>query len=170
MVRSVTSCLAAFLAALSLAPPALAVNRTWNNTGSGDWNNGTFWTPSGNPSTVDNTAINNGGTAQVTGTANSDVVTVGTNGGDSGTITVNGASAVLNGSNGLNLGQGGTGTMSLTNGGRFTTNGAINVGNLAGSNGTLTVDGPNSKATGTVTTIGNAGTGVLNITSAAPGR
>ena len=84
------------------------------------------------------------------------------------TVTVTGpGSSWINGpSGGLNIGSFGTGTLTIANGGRVIniTNFAANIGNGAGSQGTVTVTGAGSTwSNSSGVNIGNLGTGTLTI-------
>jgi subtilase-type serine protease len=109
--------------------------------------------------------ISNGGTVQSLGFA----TTLGNNIGSSGTVMVDGAgSSWTISSSTLEIGSSGIGLLKITNGGVVTADSAV-VGNLAGSTGTLIVDGANSRFTTTGTsddlTIGQQGTGTLTISN-----
>ena len=87
-------------------------------------------------------------TIQDGGTVNSGGGSVGLSAGSTGTVTVTGpGSSWINGpSGGLNIGSFGTGTLTIANGGKVIniTTLAANIGNGAGSQGTVTVTGAGS--------------------------
>ena len=87
-------------------------------------------------------------TIQDGGTVSSGGGSVGLSAGSTGTVTVTGpGSSWINGpSGGLNIGSFGTGTLTIANGGRVIniTPSPANIGNGAGSQGTVTVTGPGS--------------------------
>jgi T5SS/PEP-CTERM-associated repeat protein len=103
-----------------------------------------------------------------------------------GIVTVTGAGSTINltgggASNGLDVGSWGTGTMTVSNGGRVVCASPLacpfsDIGNAAGSNGTLTIDGGSVSGLGTLTvgrgalqsgfgTAGASTTGTLSITN-----
>ena len=108
-------------------------------------------------------------TIQNGGTVNSGGGSVGLSVGSTGTVTVTGpGSSWINGpSGGLNIGSFGTGTLTIANGGsviNITTLNAANIGNGAGSQGTVTVTGAGSTWSNILgLNIGNLGTGTLTI-------
>ena len=102
------------------------------------------------------------------GTVSSGGGSVGLLAGSNGTVTVTGlGSSWIHGpSGGLNIGSSGTGTLTIANGGRVinATLNAANIGNGAGSQGTVTVTGPGSTWSNSLgLNIGNRGTGTLTI-------
>ena len=107
-------------------------------------------------------------TIQDGGTVNSGGGSVGLSAGSTGTVTVTGpGSSWINGpSGGLNIGSFGTGTLTIANGGMVIniTAFAANIGNGAGSQGTVTVTGAGSTwSNSSGVNIGNLGTGTLTI-------
>jgi T5SS/PEP-CTERM-associated repeat protein/autotransporter-associated beta strand protein len=93
---------------------------------------------------------------------------VGLSVGSTGTVTVTGPGSSWNNSpgGGLNIGSFGTGTLTIANGGTVINNTAstANVGNAAGSTGTVTVTGPGSTWSNSAgVNIGNSGTGTLTV-------
>ena len=113
--------------------------------------------------------IQNGGSAQDGSTASSAGGSIGLSAGSTGTVMVTGpGSSWVNGpSGGLNVGSFGTGTLTIANGGRVIdiTPLVTNVGNFAGSLGTVTVTGAGSLWSDIAgINIGRAGTGTLTIT------
>jgi T5SS/PEP-CTERM-associated repeat protein len=95
--------------------------------------------------------------------------------GSEGTVTVNGAGSELKFSGGLTVGNGNpdfggggpaNGTLNVTGGGWVGTPG-INVGLVAGSTGTVIVDGNDSALSAEALSIGTSGGGTLNVTGGA---
>jgi T5SS/PEP-CTERM-associated repeat protein len=93
--------------------------------------------------------------------------------GSDGRLIVTGAGSTASTSNSasIKVGEEGTGAMDILNGGAVTTtNGTPIIGNLAGSNGTVTINGTGSEwtlsgsGTGGVT-VGGSGTGSLNVSN-----
>ena len=112
--------------------------------------------------------IQNGGSAEDGSTASSTGGSIGLAAGSTGTVTVTGpGSSWINGpSGGLNIGSFGTGTLTIANGGRVVdiTPLVTNIGNGAGSHGTVTVTGAGSLWSDIAgIRIGNLGTGTLTI-------
>jgi len=112
--------------------------------------------------------IQDGGTAQDGTTASSTGGSVGKAVGSTGTVIVTGpGSSWINGpSGGFNIGSFGTGTLTIANGGRVIdiTPLVTNIGNGAGSHGTVTVTGAGSLWSDIAgIRIGNSGTGALTI-------
>jgi outer membrane autotransporter protein len=126
---------------------------TWTNTDTiqvGDLGTGTL-------------TIENGGTVNSSGGGS-----IGLSAGSVGTVTVNGAGSTWNNSpgGGLNIGSFGTGTLTIENGGRVINNTAFaaNIGNGAGSQGTVTVTGAGSTwSNSSGVNIGRLGAGTLTI-------
>ena len=107
--------------------------------------------------------IQNGGTVNSAGGGS-----VGLSVGSTGTVTVTGPGSSWNNSpgGGLNIGSFGTGTLTIANGGMVINNTAFtaNIGNGAGSQGTVTVTGAGSTwSNSSGVNIGNLGTGTLTI-------
>ena len=107
--------------------------------------------------------IQNGGTVNSGGGGS-----VGQSVGSTGTVTVTGpGSSWINGpGGGLNIGSFGTGTLTIANGGTVINITAFtaNIGNGAGSQGTVTVTGAGSTwSNSSGVNIGNLGTGTLTI-------
>jgi fibronectin-binding autotransporter adhesin len=89
---------------------------------------------------------------------------IGNDAGSSGTMTVDGAGATLTNSVFIIVGYDGTGALNVKNDGTVTSDITVNVGNDAGSNGTVTVTGAGSTLTsGGNCIVGVAGTGTVNI-------
>jgi outer membrane autotransporter protein len=107
--------------------------------------------------------IQNGGTVNSSGGGS-----VGLAVGSTGTVTVTGPGSTWNNSpgGGLNIGSFGTGILTITNGGMVINNTAFtaNIGNAAGSQGTVRVAGAGSTwSNSSGVNIGNLGTGTLTI-------
>ena len=112
--------------------------------------------------------IQGGATAEDDTTVSSTGISVGLAAGSTGTVIVTGpGSRWTNGpSGGLNIGSFGTGTLMIANGGSVIdiTPLLTNIGNGAGSQGTVTVTDPGSLWSDTAgIRIGNSGTGTLTI-------
>ena len=130
---------------------------SWINGVSGGLNIGGFGTGT--------LTIANGGTVNnITLVA----ANIGNNAGSQGTVTVTGAGSTWRNGSGVNIGNSGTGTLTIANGGLVTVNGPIVIANNAGSIGTLNIGtgaGNPAAAPGTLTTqsvVFGAGTGTLN--------
>jgi len=134
-----TTCLSALVATgvLPLAD-ASAATKTWNSTSSTDWLTAGNWSASGVPVAADTVVID-------LGAYGPDVVTTGP------TAT------------NIFVGNGGTGTLSISNGG--TVSDTIGyLGNGGGSSGTATVTGAGSSwANSGDFRVGNSGNGVLSV-------
>jgi outer membrane autotransporter protein len=132
---------------------------TWTNTGTlqvGGLGTGTL-------------TIENGGTVNSGGGGS-----IGLSAGSTGTVTVTGPGSIWNNNSpgggnpggGLNIGSFGTGTLTIANGGRVIdiTPFVTNIGNGAGSHGTVTVTGAGSLWSDIAGfRIGNSGTGTLAV-------
>ncbi|MGM4920306.1 autotransporter domain-containing protein [Tardiphaga sp. 813_E8_N1_3] len=111
--------------------------------------------------------IGYGGTGTVT-IRNGGVVSnvtgfLGINAGSTGTATVDGIGSSWTSSGDLYVGRSGTGTLTIRNGGAVSSSGVAFIGELAGSTGTVTVDGAGSSFTNSGLIIGSFGTGTLTI-------
>lgn len=124
------------------------------------------------PACVFPTTISNGGTAQITHadpTASACETFLAYNSGTSGNLTVNGGT--LHTCNELHVGEAGAGKLTITNGGPVSTTFGADIGAVAGSSGSVSVDGANSQWTisGTLylagTINGDGGTGLLTVTN-----
>jgi T5SS/PEP-CTERM-associated repeat protein len=104
--------------------------------------------------------LGGGTTLTVTGT-----VDMGVAAGDMGTLTVTGANTQFIVRTDLIIGDAGTGTLNVQNGAAATITGAITIGAQATGIGTLTINGNGSTVTAGAqdVTIGDAGTGTLNV-------
>ena len=112
-------------------------------------------------------SVTNGGSANLAGP-----VVVGQAKGAVGTVSIDGtkstftSSSAVGGGLSVTIGAAGQGTFSLTGGGAALLSGAIDVGQLAGASGTITVAGAKSTLqAGNPVTIGDSGTGLLSISS-----
>ncbi len=130
---------------------------TWNNSPGGGLNIGSFGTGM--------LAIANGG--MVINTTDF-AANIGNGAGSLGTVTVTGAGSTWSNSSGLNIGNLGTGTLTIANGGVVTSAGPIVIATNAGSIGTLNIGagaGNPAVAPGTLTAPSvafGAGTGTIN--------
>ena len=138
----------------------------WDNLGAGDWFNQANWGPSHNqvpdcgecclhPWEVD---INNGGTAQISGlaqTARACETFLGYHSGQSGNLSVD--HGTLDMCNEMHVAYGGTGTLKITNGGLVTTVIGADIAAVAGSNGATTVDGTNPDGRKSTWTVSGGG-------------
>jgi outer membrane autotransporter protein len=89
---------------------------------------------------------------------------VGAAAGSNASVFVNGTGGASTwNNNSLTVGGSGTGTVNITNGGTVNSGGAI-IGNSAGGNGTVNVDGGTFGGVG-ILTVGSSGSGTLNITN-----
>jgi T5SS/PEP-CTERM-associated repeat protein len=101
-------------------------------------------------------------------TVNSGSGFLGYNAGSSGAVTVDGAGSTWSTTYGFLVGYNGKGTLIASNGGRIGSSSCRGyIGELAGSEGTVTVDGAGSKwlCDGGELLVGNSGNGILNITN-----
>lgn len=145
-----------------LAVPVFAEAQVTWNAGTGSWFTSSNWTPGIVPTSGINATINNGGTAQVLTTGGQvRVLTLGTAAGQTGTLQVQGGA--LTTSSSLLVGDFGTGTVTVSNGGTLTS-GITGIANNAGSTGTLTVTGANSRWTfSSQGDVGSSGHGELYV-------
>lgn len=190
--------LAIIALALSVSPRSrgdaalCGCTRYWCNPGAGDWFDPSNWCPYqdyvpgyGGPicpvdGGITEANVNNGGTAQISGlaqTAHACEVFLGRNNStESGTLSVN--HGTLEQCNVMWVGYYGKGTLSITNGGLVTTPVEAYVAAYSGSNGAATVDGSNPdgrKSTWTVngeyglfvagTNTAAGGTGLLTVSN-----
>ena len=156
------------LAFLSATSPAFAVDKNWNNPGTGDWFLPSNWTPGITaPGPGDNAQIDNGGTAQILSagaTAFQVFLGLTPTTGD-GNLDIAGPGTLVAGGNIIVAYTGGTATFNITSGGTASNGFDAIIGFAAGTNGTATVDGTGSKWTSaTHFYVGYSGTGTLNIT------
>lgn len=159
------------------------LDTSWTNTGTDDWFQSSNWC-NGVPICHSRTCISNGGTAQISSAdpvANARETFLGqnacsegcSNSGQSGNLSVNGGT--LTTCNELHVGYAGTGKLTINSGGHVSTTFAADIGAVAGSNGSASVDGTNSQWTingggvlyvaGTIN--GQGGTGLLTVTNSA---
>jgi T5SS/PEP-CTERM-associated repeat protein len=97
---------------------------------------------------------------------------IGYKAGSTGTVAVDGAGSTWSTVGGFYVGCAGTGALNITNGGRVFNWNAAYVGSSSGSSGVVTVDGAGSTweigyvySSGSTLTVGDYGSGVLNITN-----
>ncbi|WP_441241336.1 autotransporter domain-containing protein [Tardiphaga sp. 768_D3_N2_1] len=102
--------------------------------------------------------IQNGGTV-----SNAGIGLLGVHAGSTGTVTVDGAGSSWTNSGNVYVGVLGTGTLTIRNGGAASSPGVVTIGELAGSTGTVTVDGAGSSFTNSGLVVGSFGTGTLTI-------
>lgn len=119
--------------------------------------------------------LNGTGLFNVTGGATATEISrvrIGVETGASGTVNVDGGGSQLL-AEGATVGRAGTGTLNISNGGRATIGNidaagtSISAGLLAGSRGTVVVDGPSSllEVTGNPFQVGDGGTGTLTVSN-----
>ena len=115
-------------------------------------------------------------TAGATGKTSENPVYLGFQSSGNGTMKIDGAGSsfqLSQFSSSLTIGESGTGMLSITNGGKLDTQAQpITIGDLTGSNGTLSIDGATSSLISTSNSlssvgVGNSGTGNFSITSGA---
>ena len=155
------------------ATSAFAVPHFWVDA-TGSWFNAANWTPASVPTSGDTATIGaNGfataGTANINGAiAVANNLFLGLDSGTSGTVHVfNGGVLVLNGGAGnAFIGEAGTGLLTVTQTSVFVANN-LTAGDLTGSSGELDVRTLGIGATANNTTIGNNGTGRMEITGGA---
>ena len=131
-------------------------NSTWNDSSS------IFVGNSGTGSLT----ISNGGQLATSGGSSY----IGYSAGSSGTVVVTGANSTWNVSSELNVGDFGSGSLTVSGGGYLSTGGTGGsqsyIGNQSGSQGSVTVQGPNSTWNSSgVLYVGNSGTGRLMISN-----
>ncbi|MGA7454669.1 MAG: autotransporter domain-containing protein [Rhodoplanes sp.] len=133
-----TTSMAALGLALLATTPSRAID--WTGFTSSDWFTPTNWNPNGVPTLADSVFLN----------------IVAPN-----PTVLSGAPASINQ---LAVGQTGTGQLTIANGGVLTSTIGTDIGNQAGSNGTLTVTGAGSTLiNGGLLSVGTLGTGTLTI-------
>ncbi|WP_176936753.1 autotransporter outer membrane beta-barrel domain-containing protein [Bradyrhizobium brasilense] len=107
------------------------------------------------------------------GAVSNDTTFIGSNVGSNGNVVVTGAGSSLSSADFLYVGYSGTGTLDIQNGATVTTapsatRGIAGIGVVAGSNGTVTIDGAGSSWThGGILNVGGGGTGTLTIRNGA---
>lgn len=138
----------------------------WSNAGVGDWDNAANWSTGSEPTSLDETSINNGGTARVTTAGNaSGNLRIGAGAGTSGTLEVIGGSLTTAG---LEAGRdpGSSGTVRVSGGGALNqSSGSLFELGIAGGVGTATVEGAGSVIdwVGGTPRVGSGGTGTLTL-------
>jgi T5SS/PEP-CTERM-associated repeat protein/autotransporter-associated beta strand protein len=135
------------IAALTVLSAGSAAAQAWLGTTSSDWTNGANWS-SGTPPVA-------GGTVTISNTTGANPI-LGLNGADTGTMA------------GLTIGSAGTNTLTIQNGSTLTNTAAAMIGTNATGTSTVTVTGAGTEwnAVGQLT-VGNVGTGILNIENSA---
>ncbi|MDR0532766.1 MAG: autotransporter-associated beta strand repeat-containing protein [Verrucomicrobiales bacterium] len=182
-LRNIGVFLCAFLACFSVF-----AQKTWQGSGTDNWNNAANWSPSGAPSTQ-TVYISNGGTAVIgAGVSGSGgTVWLGASTGSSGALLVNGGSLaaigdlvvggtgsgeltvtsgyVSNVAGYVGYGPGGNGTVLINGSGWWRNTGYLSIGYNATGTGSLTIAGSGSVSAGASMDIGSVygGSGVLNI-------
>jgi T5SS/PEP-CTERM-associated repeat protein len=140
--------------------PAYGQSTFWVAAGAGNWNVGVNWS-AGLPAALTDAQINNGGTARLFDPgARAEILTLGHNPANIGTLEVLGGEADF-----LEcfVGREGTGTLRITGGGAVAAVHDFNIGAVAGSTGTVNVDGANSTMASKAVSLGGRGTGALSI-------
>ncbi|CAN7751283.1 autotransporter outer membrane beta-barrel domain-containing protein [Variovorax sp. LjRoot175] len=123
-----------------LAPSAALAQSIWN-VSTGDWATAANWS-GGVPAAGTLTIIGNG----------------------TGIATLGTSSAATGATGALIVGHTANGALVVRNGSTLTSNSNVQIGNVAGTTGTFTVDGSGSTFTGSGTiTVGDSGTGTLSI-------
>lgn len=150
------------IALLLFASAGVASAQTIWTDASGDWFNPANWS-AGVPNSSTDAQITNSGTAQIgSAGATAPNLYLGFNGVDSGNLLVSGSGTLRNSSL-LAVGHSGSGKVTVQNGGTLS-HPFGNIGNLAGSNGTVLVEGTGSRwTTDGYFNVGYSGTGVLTI-------
>ncbi len=189
MLRGSTA-LCAFIVALSFAGDAEA--QSWLG-GDGNWNEAAKWNPAGAPSAASSVFIGvtgdlgtitintpdaaargftlgGGSELQVNGAGVlntfAGISTIGGGGLGDGSMLIDGTGARWNATNGVRVGNGAAGTLTVSTGGALNmTGGLLSVGLNASGNGTLNING-GSIANGEALRLGfNGATGTLSITN-----
>ena len=91
-------------------------------------------------------------------------VAVGDGAGATGAITIDGSGSALTVVGNINVGNGGSGSLTIRNGGVTTVNGFFSIGSQAGAVGTVAVSSDGSMTTNSIG-VGNLGNGALVISS-----
>lgn len=155
-------------AASLAAASGMFATATWLNPGTGNWETGVNWSTGAEPTAADDAVVNNGGTVEIGSIGElAQSLSIGSGGGTSGTVVVPGGQL---GVDDLNIGNGGTGTLTLETGGVVEqTDGAgsnLIVGD--GGTGTISVDGASSLVDwngGFIVFGANGGTATMNLTN-----
>jgi hypothetical protein len=158
-------CAAMGVVAMLSAERALGqVDYSWN-VANGSYTTPANWTPSGPPTFNDNALINNGGTATLSsGVGEAFVLELGSMPSTSGTFIVNGGDYTAN--HKIHIGEGGTGTATVSSGSVKTPFGEQDIfvgGEENTGTGTLTVSGTSTAVNASDDFImGRVGTGTFN--------
>jgi len=159
--------LAASWPAVALADECLSITK-WRLDGTGSWFDPNW--DNGEPNSTTAAQINNGGTAQILddpAMAEACSLTLGLNAEDSGTVQVTPGHGDLIIDEATIVGSAGKGNLTITQGN--VTSAIASIGSLAGSNGSVTVDGASSTwaVSGAAdvggTTSATGGTGLLTV-------
>lgn len=127
---------------------------------------GSTWTNSGNGGLKVGKAGNGTLTIQNGGVVTDFSGFIGNDSGSNGIVNVDGAGSLWTNTANVLVGAGGTGTLNITNGASVTNGADGIIGNVAGSIGTVNVNGAGSSwVTITFLNVGSGGTGTLNITN-----
>jgi T5SS/PEP-CTERM-associated repeat protein len=103
-----------------------------------------------------NLSITNGGSVGVTG----GILVIGQTGTGTGSVDVDGAGSMLTNAHNIDVGFGGSGTLTVANGGSVVDAGAVYVGYSAGASGTLTIGAGSTLRTTLAAQTGNITFGV----------
>ncbi len=152
-MRNVTILLAV-MAVIALAGSAFGANRYWGaetatwHDSTGNWLDAPAGSTANEPTALDAVYINNGGNAQITGTANALGTMLGEAGGDSGTITQTSGTFTEAGVTNSYIGKAGTGTYNQEGGTAtwgstwmYIGNGGTGTYNLSGAGSICNVNG-----------------------------
>jgi T5SS/PEP-CTERM-associated repeat protein len=151
----------ALLAMLVTSVSAFGQTTVWTDA-IGDWFTAANWS-AGVPDSSTTAQINNGGTAQIMASgAAASLVELGVAATDTGTLAISGTGTLQDGG-AINVGENGTGTLSITAGATASSS-SFSLGQNAGSTGTATVSDPFSTWTNVADCfVGQTGNGTLNI-------
>ncbi|MBS0411997.1 MAG: autotransporter-associated beta strand repeat-containing protein, partial [Proteobacteria bacterium] len=107
--------------------------------------------------------VNSGGVVNVTNCA---AIFMGQNAGSSGTLLIHDPGSVFNNAAcGIQVGNSGTGAVTISNGGELDTLGSSFIGGGAGTSSSVTVTGTGSKWVFSGLLVGTVGNGTVNVTS-----
>lgn len=150
-------------AGLALALMAGSVGAVDWTGATGSFNQGSNWQGGQVPSLDDEAVINNGGTAQITGSDEEIArLSIGINGGSGNYVQTGGTFA----SKGAFIGETATGTAKISAGDFIIGGDSIHVGLESGATGTMTIDGPTALVTsGDDFQLGRGGSGTLNFSA-----
>ena len=155
----------ALLSTTALVSSACAASVNWTGAVDGNWFNGSNWTPGAVPGGGDSVIINVGGAPVViaAGTASAASLKVGNSAAAALTIQAGGSLAVSGAAIiGGGVSANGSGVLTVQSGGSLATESAV-IGEIAGSDGTVTVTGTGSIWQLGALRIGHFGNGSLTI-------